>query len=82
MAKVGLASAIMGAACLAGIRVSHFYAIEGFAPQLGVFLALLGGATAVYFGVARLFQCEELGELYLIVARGQHTEPMDVGLTG
>jgi putative peptidoglycan lipid II flippase len=82
MAKVGLASAVMGAACLAGLRFSHFYAIESFVPRLGVFLALLGGATAVYFGVARLFQCEELGELYLIVARGQHTEPMDVGLTG
>jgi putative peptidoglycan lipid II flippase len=82
LAKVVIASAAMGAACLAGLHLSHFDATASFFPRLGVFLALLGGATAVYFGVARLFRCEELGELYLIVARGQHAEPLDVGLTG
>ncbi|MGO9642575.1 MAG: hypothetical protein ACLP1Y_14875, partial [Candidatus Acidiferrales bacterium] len=82
LAKVAVASAVMGAACFAGLSASHFYAIESFFPRLGVFLALLGGATGVYFGVARLFKCEELAELYMIVSRGQHAEALDSGLTG
>jgi len=82
MAKAAIAAVVMGVACVAGLRISHFEAIERFFPRLAVFLALLGGGTAVYFGVARLFKCEELGELYLMVARRQHAEPLDAGMAG
>jgi hypothetical protein len=40
-----------------------------------VFLALLGGGTAVYFGLARILGCRELGELYGLISRSEHGAP-------
>jgi hypothetical protein len=40
-----------------------------------VFLALLAGGTAVYFGLARILGCQELGELYGLISRSERGKP-------
>jgi putative peptidoglycan lipid II flippase len=75
LAKAFLCAAVMGAACEALLRAVHFDNIVYFLPRLGVFLALLGGGTAVYFGLARILGCRELGELYGLISRSEHGAP-------
>ncbi|MDP9147374.1 MAG: hypothetical protein M3N22_06920, partial [Acidobacteriota bacterium] len=46
-----------------------FTAHSRFVVQLMVFLALLGGATALYLAMAWLFRCHEIEEVYGIATR-------------
>jgi putative peptidoglycan lipid II flippase len=74
-AKACVCAAAMGAACASGLHAVHFQAIVYFLPRLGVFLALLAGGTAVYFGLARILGCQELGELYGLISRSERGKP-------
>jgi putative peptidoglycan lipid II flippase len=71
VAKACVCAAAMGAACEALLHAVHFEAIVYFVPRLAMFLALLGGGTAVYFGLARVLGCRELGELYELISRSE-----------
>jgi putative peptidoglycan lipid II flippase len=75
LGKACLCAAAMGAACEALLHAVHFQSIVYFLPRLGVFLALLGGGAAVYFGLARILGCRELGELYGLLSRSEHGAP-------
>ncbi len=58
-AKIALCSAIMGVACWLGMHYTEFTMHSRFLVQLLTFLALLGGATLLYLGMAWLFRCHE-----------------------
>ncbi len=75
MAKIGLCSALMGVLCWVMLRLSHFFSYRHFLPQLAVFAALILGATAVYLGLAWVFRCPEIEEVYGIAVRRERVEP-------
>jgi putative peptidoglycan lipid II flippase len=67
--KIALCSGIMGVACWLGLHYTAFTVHSRFLIQLLVFLALLIGATLLYLGMAWLFRCHELEEIYGIATR-------------
>jgi putative peptidoglycan lipid II flippase len=69
IAKMVACAAAMAVACVWGLRHFPFEAdvhIAAQALRLGV---MIGVATAIYFGCARLLRCEELPEMAMLVAR-------------
>ena len=80
--KIAMCSAAMGALCWTALRYSHFDLIEPFLTRLVVFIALIGGATLAYLGLAWIFRCDEIHEVYGIAFRRDGTEPGKVGLMG
>lgn len=79
VAKACVCAALMGAGCAELLRAVHFEAIVYFLPRLGVFAGLLAGATAVYFVLARILRCQELGELYGLISRSEHGDAAVLG---
>jgi putative peptidoglycan lipid II flippase len=77
--KIAVCSAIMGALCWTALWYSQFRLIENFLPRLAVFVALIGGATLLYLGLAWAFKCDEIQEVYGIAFR---TEVAGAGKTG
>jgi putative peptidoglycan lipid II flippase len=69
--KIFLCSAIMGVACWLGGRYTEFTMHSRFVVQLGVFAALIGGATVLYLTLAWVFRCSEIEEIYGIATRRQ-----------
>jgi hypothetical protein len=65
----------MGALCWAALQYSHFDLIEPFLTRLVVFIALISGATLAYLGLAWLFRCDEIHEVYGIAFRRDGTQP-------
>jgi putative peptidoglycan lipid II flippase len=68
-AKISLCSGIMGLACWLGMRHTEFAAHSRFLVQLSVFTGLIVGATVLYLGLAWLFRCSEIEEIYGIALR-------------
>ena len=68
-AKVSLCAGIMGVACYLGAHYTSFTTHSRFIVQLLVFTGLLGGATALYLGLAWVFRCHEIEEIYGIATR-------------
>ncbi|MBI3669455.1 MAG: murein biosynthesis integral membrane protein MurJ [Acidobacteria bacterium] len=75
MAKIVVCSGLMGAVTWVLLYFSHFSSYQRFLPQLGVFLALITGATAIYLGSAWLLRCHEIHEVYGIAVRRERGEP-------
>jgi putative peptidoglycan lipid II flippase len=67
--KIFLCSGIMGVACWFGMRYTEFTMHSRFLVQLSVFTALIVGATALYLGLAWVFRCSEMEEVYGIASR-------------
>ena len=67
--KTSLCASIMGVACWFGNYYTTFTIHSRFLVQLVVFAALIIGATAVYLGLAWLFRCHEIEEVYGIATR-------------
>jgi putative peptidoglycan lipid II flippase len=76
MAKICVCSGIMGVLCWFLLKLSHFSEYKHFLPQLAVFTALILGATAIYLGLAWVFRCPEIEEVYGIAVR---REPVEAG---
>jgi len=68
-AKVSLCAGLMGVACYLGAHYTTFTTHSRFIVQLLVFTGLLGGATALYLGLAWVFRCHEIEEIYGIATR-------------
>jgi putative peptidoglycan lipid II flippase len=68
-AKISLCSGIMGVACWLGAHYTEFTMHARFIVQLGVFAALIGGATVLYLALAWIFRCSEIEEIYGIATR-------------
>ncbi len=69
MGKVVVCSAVMGAACLVLLRVTHFSELHTFFPRLMVFLFIILAATAIYVGIAWVMRCPEVEEVYGIATK-------------
>lgn len=67
--KISLCSGIMGVACWLGGHYTEFTMHSRFIVQLAVFTGLIAGATALYLGLAWIFRCHELEEIYGIATR-------------
>ena len=67
--KIVLCSGIMGVACWLGNHYTEFAMHSRFLVQLSIFTALLVGATALYLGLAWIFRCSEIEEIYGIALR-------------
>jgi putative peptidoglycan lipid II flippase len=67
--KISLCASIMGVACWLGNRYTAFTVQSRFLVQLLVFSGLIAGATALYLGLAWLFRCHEIREVYGIATR-------------
>jgi putative peptidoglycan lipid II flippase len=67
--KIFLCSGIMGVACWLGNHYTEFTMHSRFLVQLSIFSALLVGATALYLGLAWIFRCSEIEEIYGIALR-------------
>jgi len=67
--KISLCASIMGVACWFGNRYTAFTVQSRFLVQLLVFSGLIAGATALYLGLAWLFRCHEIREVYGIATR-------------
>ena len=82
MGKIAICSAAMGAVCWTSLRYSHFDSIEHFLTRLVVFVAMIGGATLTYLGLAWVLRCHEIHEVYGIAFRTDRTEAGKMGLSG
>jgi hypothetical protein len=67
--KISLCSGIMGVACWFGNRYTEFAMHSRFLVQLSIFTGLIVGATALYLGLAWVFRCREMEEVYGIALR-------------
>jgi len=67
--KISLCSGIMGVACWFGNRYTEFTMHSRFLVQLSIFTGLIVGATALYLGLAWVFRCREMEEVYGIALR-------------
>lgn len=72
MGKIAICAAVMGVVCWGALRYSQFDMIEHFFPRLVVFVCLIGSATLTYLGLAWLFRCNELSEVYGIAFHRDH----------
>ena len=82
LAKIAVCSGAMGVVCWGSLRYSHFDNIEHFLPRLAVFVALIGGATLTYLGLAWAMRCAEIGEVYGIAFHSAGAEPGKQGIVG
>jgi putative peptidoglycan lipid II flippase len=80
--KIAICSAVMGAVCWTSLRYSHFDLIEHFLTRLVVFVAMIGGATLTYLGLAWILRCHEIHEVYGIAFRADGSESGKMGLSG
>ena len=82
LAKIAACASAMGVVCWAALRYSHFDSIEHFLPRLAVFIALIGGATLTYLGLAWAMRCNEISEVYGIAFHSAGTPPGKQGIAG
>ncbi len=80
VARVSVASAVMGLACWGMFRMSGFAdaarsAQHSVGWQVAVLAGMLVAAAALFFGMAWLLRCEELGDLYGIATRKGKAAP-------
>jgi peptidoglycan biosynthesis protein MviN/MurJ (putative lipid II flippase) len=82
LAKIAASASAMGVVCWTALRYSHFDSINHFFPRLVVFVALIGGATLTYLGLAWALRCSEISEVYGIAFRSAGAETAKPGMTG
>ncbi len=69
LGKMGACAAGMALVCVAALRYSHFADVRHLLQQAGLLAGLILLSVGAYFGLARLLQCEELGEFLLLLRR-------------
>ncbi|HVA93718.1 MAG TPA: murein biosynthesis integral membrane protein MurJ [Candidatus Dormibacteraeota bacterium] len=82
LGKISLCAAIMGIACWGMLHYSRFDTIAHFLPRLAVFAGMIITAALTYLGLAWLFRCDEIGEVYGIAFHRDQREAGGSGLTG
>jgi putative peptidoglycan lipid II flippase len=71
LGKMAACAVAMAAVCYGALKLSRFEYAEHFLQQAGLLLAIILMSTAIYFGVAWLLRCEELGEFFLLLRRAE-----------
>jgi putative peptidoglycan lipid II flippase len=82
ISKIIACASAMGVVCWGALRYSQFDSIEHFLPRLLVFIALIGGATLTYLGLAWALRCGEISEVYGIAFHSAGTQSGKTGITG
>jgi putative peptidoglycan lipid II flippase len=82
LGKIAVCASVMGVFCWGALRYSQFDNIEHFLPRLLVFIALIGGATLTYLGLAWALRCTEISEVYGIAFQSAGAEPGKQGIAG
>jgi putative peptidoglycan lipid II flippase len=82
LAKIAVCAGAMGVVCWAALRYSQFDNIEHFLPRLLVFIALIGGATLTFLGLAWAMRCAEISEVYGIAFHSAGAESGKQGIVG
>jgi putative peptidoglycan lipid II flippase len=82
LAKIAASASAMGVVCWTALRYSQFDSINHFFPRLVVFVALIGGATLTYLGLAWALRCSEISEVYGIAFRSAGAETAKPRMTG
>ncbi|MGC1830423.1 MAG: murein biosynthesis integral membrane protein MurJ [Candidatus Acidiferrales bacterium] len=71
MAKMAVCAAAMAGASSAALRASHFAGVSHVPAQAAMLAAMIGASVGVYFGVAWMLRCEELGEFFSLFRRAE-----------
>ncbi len=79
LSKMGACAAAMAAVCYGALRISHFADASHFLRQAGLLAAIILVSTAIYFGLAWVLRCEELGEFFLLLRRAERGMPAVAG---
>lgn len=82
LGKIAICASVMGVFCWGALRYSQFDNIEHFLPRLMVFVALIGGATLTYLGLAWALRCTEISEVYGIAFQSAGAEASKQGIAG
>jgi putative peptidoglycan lipid II flippase len=82
LAKIAVCAGVMGIFCWGALRYSQFDSIEHFLPRLLVFIALIGGATLTFLGLAWAMRCAEISEVYGIAFHSAGAESGKQGIVG
>ena len=82
LAKIAVCAGAMGVVCWGALRYSQFDNIEHFLPRLLVFIALIGGATLTFLGLAWAMRCAEISEVYGIAFHSAGTGAGKQGIVG
>ncbi len=69
LAKTSVCSAVMGVACYLALQFSPFDRFQGGLANAVILAAMILGATVVFLGLAWLFRCPEVEEVWGIATR-------------
>lgn len=67
--KMAVCTAGMALTSAGALRFSHIAEEQHFPAQAGLLAAMIAMAVGVYFGLAWLLRCEELGEFFLLLRK-------------
>jgi putative peptidoglycan lipid II flippase len=71
LGKMGVCAVAMAGACYWALRISNFSEASHFLAQAGLLGAIILGSVGIYFGLAWILRCEELGEFFLLMRRAE-----------
>ncbi|MGA8145876.1 MAG: murein biosynthesis integral membrane protein MurJ [Candidatus Acidiferrales bacterium] len=71
LSKMGACALAMAAVCYAALKLSGFAVASHFVEQAGLLAAIILISTGIYFGLAWVLRCEELGEFFLLLRRAE-----------
>lgn len=71
LGKIMACAAGMALAAYGAFHVSHFAQVHHLLTQIGLVAGMIAAAAAVYFLLAWLLGCEELGEFFLLLRKSE-----------
>lgn len=75
LAKISTCAVGMAVVAYLALRISHFADARHPLAQIGLVAVIICAAVGVYFGLAWLLRCEELGEFVLLLRRREAGTP-------
>jgi putative peptidoglycan lipid II flippase len=79
LSKMAVCALAMATVCYAALTVSHFSGVRDFLRQGALLAGIIVASSGVYFGLAWLLRCEELGEFFLLLRQSERVMPAELG---
>jgi putative peptidoglycan lipid II flippase len=76
LSKMGACAGAMAAVCYGALKVTHFAGAGAFLRQALLLTGIIALSSGIYFGLAWLLRCEELGEFFLLLRRADRVMPV------
>ena len=76
LSKMAACALAMGAVCYGALVISGFATASDFLRQAASLIGIIIVSSGVYFGLAWLLRCEELGEFFLLLRRAESAAPI------